>query len=721
MENTNSNHIPNLRQDLRFILQESAEGSYVVEDPLRQKFYRIGSAEYVFFTQMIGELSLPELCAKTNQLLGEEIYDLQSSQLVINWLQQNQLLVDDLEGGACERQASDKSAEKQKLLSKFNLLAIKIPLLNPDRIFLFLSKWMNWLTGPFFGLLWLAIIGYAISDITTHWSDFTKTATSVLSPSNVFFLWLAWFILKILHELFHGLVCYRYGGRVYEAGILFILFFPLTYLNASASWGFPRKWQRIHTAFAGVYVELFVAALAVIFWVGNQESISGIFAHNIILVAGFSSLVFNLNPLMRFDGYFILTDLLGLPNLYGRGREFVGSIFSYIFFREWNYLQRFSPGKELLIACYGICSWGWRILVVTFLVVCVATMLHGFGLFIAIISAAILLGPPLWRLKDKISLLYRERIQDFWYFILMLAGISVGLFLALHFFTWKGMISVPAVVQYERELLVRSGINGIIEEIFIDDSRSVEAGDPLIRLGNTELFSEVNQLNLFLAKLSLQKRNSLLKEDLTSYQVQEEQERVAVAKLKALEKDIIALAVYAPQPGAVLLQNLDQRLGTYLKKGEEIVTLVSENHKKIVASVGQDEIVSFRQSFQQKMKVKVTRRSMGRLSFYATISHVSPRADNRIPDDVFNAAYGGPIAVRGKSRQAELSSGQEQRDDYEFFTPRFLVELEVPPKEVDSILVGQLITVSVAGQSMSYWQLIKNRLINYFGKRLENK
>ena len=386
MENEINSIVPTLRPDLHFTLQEAEDGEYVLEDALRQKFYRIGRAEYVFFTELDGKTTLEDAIISANSFLGDDVFTEENARVTLQWLMQNQLLSDSSDELVKGRLQIDARMRKQKMLSKLNLISIKIPLFNPDPIFEKITPWLRWLTGPIFAIFWGITVLYGCTVLYYHSDDFFTSASAALSPGNVFFLWLAWFLLKILHETSHGLTTYRYQGKIFEAGLLFIVFFPLTYVNGSSSWNFPSRWQRIHVAFAGIYSELFVAAVAALIWVENPSSVMGNISHNVVLVAGFSSLLFNINPLMRFDGYFILSDLTAIPNLYSRGKDFVSSIFSALFFGEWRYIVRFSRKQELFIACYGVAAWVWRLLLMTFLLLLLASSVYGFGIFIAIIS-----------------------------------------------------------------------------------------------------------------------------------------------------------------------------------------------------------------------------------------------------------------------------------------------------------------------------------------------
>lgn len=714
METEINSIVPTLRPDLHFTIQESEDDGYVLEDALRQKFYRIGRAEYVLFTELDGKTDLGEAVVRANGFLGDNIFNEENARVTLQWLIQNQLLSDSSDDLVKGRLQLDERIRKQKLLGKFNLISIKIPLFNPDPIFEKISPWLRWLTGPVFALFWCVTVFYGCIVLYHQSDNFFRTATAALSPENVFFLWLAWFLLKILHEASHALTTYRYQGRVFEAGILFIVFFPLTYVNGSSTWNFPNRWQRIHAAFSGIYAELFVAAIAVLIWVDTPNSVVGNIAHNLVLVAGFSSLLFNINPLMRFDGYFILSDLTAIPNLYSRGKDFVSSIFSAIFFGQWSYVVRFNTWREIFIAFYGVAALIWRLLIMTFLLLLIASAVHGFGIFIAIISLILIVGVPLWRLKEKLSLLYRENLPVYKRFWIATGSCCVVAGLLLNLLHWQGDLKTPAVVQYENEMVVKTKVAGIVDKIYVHSGEDVSQGQPLLELTNPELLAEHEQLKIHLAQLLLQKRNAIIREDVTSYQVLEEQSTVTRKNIMAIEDDIADLTLVAETGGTVLARRLEELQGVYLTRGRDVLSLVTENDKKLLASVDGEEIESFRN--MQGKPVQVIERSMDRSTFEGTVTQVSPAADAKVPDKALSAAYGGPIAVR--QVQTSATSDKVDSGEYEFFSPRFDVEIEVPPQEADRLLVGQLTTVRVKGQRVSLWKFLKNYLGDYFSNRL---
>src|SRR4029077_13640502 len=167
-------------------------------------------------------------------------------------------------------------------------------------------------------------------------------------------------VLKALHELGHGYAVKAFGGTVHEIGIMFLVFAPMPYVDASAASEFRSKWQRALVGAAGMLVEVFIAALALYVWLAVEQGLVRAFAYNVIVVAGISTVIFNGNPLLRYDGYYILSDLLEIPNLAQRATRYWGHlVYSYLFRTEG---QEFSgtPGERAWFLFYAPSAFAYR-------------------------------------------------------------------------------------------------------------------------------------------------------------------------------------------------------------------------------------------------------------------------------------------------------------------------------------------------------------------------
>jgi putative peptide zinc metalloprotease protein len=218
-----------------------------------------------------------------------------------------------------------------------NLLFIRIPVWDPDR---FLDRFVG-LFGRFFSVaglgLWLAVIVTGLWAVAGRTDDLVASAGDILDPKGLPLLYLSFILIKVVHEFGHAFACKKLGreggsgGEVHVMGVMFLIFTPLPYVDASSSWALRRKWHRVIVGAAGMMVELAVAALAAVVWARTGAGTAAhTIAYNMIFVGSVSTLLFNGNPLLRYDGYYILSDLLEIPNLAQRGKEYL-----YYLVRRW--------------------------------------------------------------------------------------------------------------------------------------------------------------------------------------------------------------------------------------------------------------------------------------------------------------------------------------------------------------------------------------------------
>ncbi|MGB5987605.1 MAG: hypothetical protein WBG37_20030, partial [Desulfobacterales bacterium] len=393
---------PRLRSDLRFSpITGGEETWYVIEDPLRHLFYRIGPEEYQFIRRLNHFDSLEALLSDLAVAGGMSLSS-EQAQTILVWLAGRQLLRQENARLLTQTLAREKEIRQQQRVNRLNLITFKVPLFNPDPLLNRLGRHLDWLSGPLFFAGWLLAGILALTALHEKWPAFIGQASGFFSPANLVRVWLIWFGLKVLHELFHAVTCRRYGGRVYEAGLLFILFIPLTYVNATSSWNFPSKWQRIHVAVAGMFIELGVAFGALLVWEQSGASPAGLMAHNTVIIAGVSSLLFNANPLMRFDGYYVLSDLLSIPNLYFQGLLSVRRMMARFFLGVTPAQPQGPPQRGGFIRLYGIAVYLWRILVLASLAWLASRMGGGFGIFIALGALLVWIGLPLARFAKSL-------------------------------------------------------------------------------------------------------------------------------------------------------------------------------------------------------------------------------------------------------------------------------------------------------------------------------
>ncbi|MEE9149497.1 MAG: hypothetical protein V3U27_19115, partial [Candidatus Tectomicrobia bacterium] len=278
---------------------------YVLQDVAAQRYHRFSPAAYGLIGLMDGRRTVQEIWQEASSHLGDDAPTQDEVIQILTQLHAADVLQCDVPPDSAEmllrydRQRRDKW--QRQLLSP---LSWRFPLFDPERILQRLLPFTRPLLSSTGALLWLAVVGMATVLAAMHWHDLTHNLMDrVLAPHNVVLLWLLFPVVKILHEFGHGCATKVYGGEVHEMGLMLLVLQPLPYVDASAASAFRAKWQRIVVGAAGMLVELFIASLALFVWLNVEPGTVRAVAYNIMFIAGVSTVLFNANPLLCYDGY----------------------------------------------------------------------------------------------------------------------------------------------------------------------------------------------------------------------------------------------------------------------------------------------------------------------------------------------------------------------------------------------------------------------------------
>ncbi|HWL75210.1 MAG TPA: biotin/lipoyl-binding protein, partial [Burkholderiaceae bacterium] len=335
----------------------------------------------------------------------------------------------------------------------------------------------------------------AIWHLFAYGPKVAQNSNVIFRPEHWLTMALLWLALKLGHEFFHALACKKYGGNVNRAGVMVILLAPVAFVDVTSSWRFPSKWQRIITAAAGMYFELCVAAIGVIVWCHTRDGWVHRLAGEASIIAGIGTLLFNANPLMRFDGYFVLSDLLGIPNLYSHGRQYLTNAIEKCAFGIKSPALPVPPGKLKWVGCYGLAAFLWRLFVLVSLSIAAIGLLSYAG---AVVAAALawvwFLQPALMRLRRVLTdTAVRPNPKR-----VLVAGCAVGAVLmsAMLAASRPTVVQVPAVVEYSPLSVVRTTSPGFVEQVLVRSGDLVEQGQVIATLRNDDLQLELGELQL---------------------------------------------------------------------------------------------------------------------------------------------------------------------------------------------------------------------------------
>ncbi|NBS52458.1 MAG: HlyD family efflux transporter periplasmic adaptor subunit, partial [Spartobacteria bacterium] len=497
-----------------------------------------------------------------------------------------------------QRQLAIKKAKKGKLwltiLSKF--ISFKITLFDPDLLLLRMSKRLGFLWT------WKAVAVLLVMMASSGWlltrdtGSFTSRMPNIFGWENLFIIWIVMILVKIVHEFGHGLACKHFGGEVHEMGAMFILFSPFLFCNATDSWVFTEKWKRIVVNFGGIYLELFLASVAAALWVLTPPGLFNQVCFNVALVCSVMTVFFNVNPLMKFDGYYALSDFLEVPNLKERAdRALVTRTAGFFTGGEGVLHDPIVEGFKWPILIYGVGSYVWTFLVASRMLHSIGIMLEPIGLDrIAQSGAAIVLlmgivAPP-WLVGSQIMKVLKSeddhRVRNR---VVIALGCVLLVVAALLFLPAPVTVKTACALEGGNRIRVTAATSGFIKKVSADDGQSVKAGEELAVLENPELEAYLAKLRLQKETLNVQQSFALSRQmdkEIPSLRAQVSQVDTAIAKQA---QDVAALQMTAPQPGIVIGQKLREKVGSLLRQGELLCEILPEGRLQAVAVLKEDE------------------------------------------------------------------------------------------------------------------------------------
>ncbi len=683
-----------LRLRTELVVAPHDDTTFVLEDPMSGKFFMVGAAEWSFLAQLDGTNTIAEAIGRAATQAGRQnALTEQEGVAVARWLL-DQSLAQAVDSVLVLHQEGPK--RKSTSAARFNPLAIRLGSMNPDRFLAAANKKLGWLWSKQLLMVWLCLgVGAAIklSSYSTAWWALPR---QILDSQNWIRMGLVWCVLKVIHESGHALSCRHFGIPVRRAGLLLIFFAPVPFVDVSASWRLASRWQRIVISAAGMYLELMVAFAALLYWTPDSAAPVDRLCVDLVLLAGLNTLVINGNPLMRFDGYYILADLVGVSNLYNRGQQRLGEFARY-YLRGQDARPTQEPTFErLAVSSYGVLSFGWRLLAFVGIALSLVAKWSWWGGLAAIPVGWYWFGIPLPGRRppkedqgtSSRAAIRRQRI------VLGVVG-TCGLLFAAWLLS-SAHVSAPAVVEYAPLTVLRSKASGFVTQVHVREGQKVEAGDLLLELVNDELANELKRVDIEIEQTLLRSRSYLNQNDLPKQQKE-------LALLTSLEKkrnelkgQSDGLQVRSPCAATVASRDLEKLAGHYVEMGEVLLVLGAEDQKELLVSVASSDEKDF--VAQLNEPVNVYRELSGAAIATGRLSHVEPRASENLPHAALGADSGGDVVVN-LDKKVQDESGQQT---YLALTSRLVAKVALDSVHSQHYRAGQRVTVSLP-ESTQTW------------------
>lgn len=616
---------------------------YVVQDHQNGRHFRISQAARAVLARLDGRHSVAEIARLLATHLGAQRPGRGDIVRLLVQLHHADLLATPLPPDLAELdRRADAQARRRFWGQVRNPLALRVPLWDPDRFLNATLGWVRAMCHPLLLLALLAVVVIGAAQAAMHAGALmSNVADRVFAADNVLLMMLVYPLAKLLHEAGHAYAVKLGGGEVHEVGVMLLVLFPVPYVNASSSAAFPDAWRRVAVSAAGMVMELVLASLAAIAWVLLDPGPLRAAALDMMVLCGVSTLVFNGNPLLRFDGYYVLSDLIGVPNLDTRARQHVLYLLKrYLLGMRGEVGAVEVRGEGRWLVTFGLLSLTYRIVMVLTIGLLVATKMFLLGVALALASVAqMLVWPVLRGLRFLISgrALTGQRRRAW----LGVGTAALVVTLLLSVVRLPYALVAPGVVWVPPDAIVRAGAEGFVVEIAAPPGSVVTPGTRLFGLADPVARAETDVLA---AEAAVQEArfNAVNQVDRVQARLLENQVDRAHAALARARERLGELDVVAGHAGRFVVPNAATLVGRFVHKGDVLGYVLGGNDIGVRVVVSQAELDLVR---ARTTRVDVLLAESMQRTLPALVRRQTPAALERPPAPALSPEGGGPMLV----------------------------------------------------------------------------
>ena len=626
---------------------------YVIKDPIALKYFRFKTEEYFLLQQFDGKNNLQDVKRAFERKYRPQTISIEDLTRFTAQLH---------EAGIAQIDSPDQAAvlirrrrkNRMKKVWQFfaNILYIKIPVVDPERMLTGMYPYFRWIYTPYFVAFSVAMMLAAITMVFSQWTEFSAKLPEFQSFFNwktIFAFWCSLAVIKIIHEFGHGLTAKHFGGEVHEMGMLFLVLTPALYCDVTDSWLLPNKWKRIWISAAGIYVECFLASLATFVWWNTEQGLLNSLMMATMFICSVNTIMFNANPLLRYDGYYVMADYLEVPNLRIKSTQF----FTYLFQEKVLGLevpvQSYMPrSRRFLFVTYAIASYLYRWVVSFSIIFFLYSILKPYKLgsisaIMAIGSLVPLIGMPIYQMIKFIRTPGRMRK------VKVVRALS---FAAVSIVIVAGILLIPTPLRVQGTLvmtaakpqMVYAEIPGRLLQLNVRDGEYVKAGTAIASLSNPEKMRDRNQLQelqgVHYAKAAWYGRSDSIESRAQARQ----HEQMAIdlePAIKKVSEQIARLTLYAERDGVVMGVPHSETLGQWVKPGKPFCE-VGDPHlleAHLILDQGDIDLVKL----DRRAWIKIFGDS--EVTWKSKVAEIAKRNRDDVPPELSNLA-GGEIATK---------------------------------------------------------------------------
>ena len=600
------------RRDIVVDLQQyEGQPFYVIKNSASLRYFRLRPEGYFVLEQLDGTKTPEEICRAFEQAFPTQELKPEDLNRFVDELRAARLLEVSTSHGVEELHSEYKKRwRKRTKMVVMQFLFLRIPLVDPDRMLSRLLPYARWIfSRPMQVMSWV-LMASAVGMVVLRWDQFVSRLPSFWSFfnwRNILFFWIALGIAKILHEMGHGLTCKYFGGEVHEMGILFLVLTPCLYCNVTDAWMIRRRRHKMLIGLAGICVELVLASLATFIWWYSEEGFLHSLSLSMMTVCSISTVLFNGNPLLRYDGYYVMSDWLEIPNMRAKSSRalwgFVGKTCAGI-----DIPQAHMPQRRLgLFATYAVASYLYRWVVLLGIMFFLYTFLHRYklavlslilgalGTFVMVVLPVYQGGSMLWKSRRRLEVDYRR---------VAITGAVLAVVIALLF--WLPLplrLGSGFFLRPVHPVVLYAQTPGFLTELCVREGDQVEAGQVLAVLSNPDKETNYAVIQAEAARLKALARTSRAERELALLASAQEAVRQITETLTERQEEIRQLTLRAPHAGTVIRVPDEEALGNYIETGTVVCVVADPKRLEACLVVDQEDIDAIREGASATLRL----------------------------------------------------------------------------------------------------------------------
>lgn len=690
----------------------------VIKDPLALKYHQLSPEQYAVLDRLDGERSLKQIRTEVQAEFPTEHFSLMDIQGLVIDLQEKQLLTAlRLGQGPALLKAHRDNVRKKIGQTLRNPLTIQLPGWDPERVLQAMMPFVKWMFYPKVIVTVLSCVGFALLFLSARFGEIQKSLPEFqrfFGWPNLVYLWVALALIKVIHEFGHGLSCKYYGSECHSIGVMLLVFSPTMYCDVTDSWMLHNKWQRIMIGAAGMYFEMILSTIALIIWWNTEPGMFHYLCLNTFFVSTVSTVIFNANPLLKYDGYYMLSDLLEIPNLRQKADQITQRILARLCLGIELPSPAFLPDHgRFWFFTYVVASaiYRWMVfagIITFFYTVLKPYRLQSLGILMAIITILLSFGGFVWNTYKLISQPRRDSISKP-RLAVTVAFLGVCAYLVL-FLPFPWYVEAPFTVEPAGVVHIYNSVPGFVDSQSVRPGESVESGKTILTLVNPEIDARVSDAEVQLKAAQAEYDAYALSGQAELAAVSQEKLDSATKQLALLKEQQSRLVITAPatgtvvappRQGAMTVEQMRERLpswsgtpltsrnvGSFLEPQTHISSIAPSDQLQAVLVMDQTE----REVLSRGRSVRLKLEGLPTLVWDGKIQEISYRHLEFAPPGLSNQFQGPLVTVPDEQGRQKLSS----------VTYQAIVPLEGDPRLLRSGMRGTA-RVHLFDRSLGQW------------------